>query len=138
VLIGYTVDRSGPDGPVNSILNLGPIVVAAVAVSAALTSVSMASSFLTDRRAFASIVIVLVMFASPALADALIEGGDLSPYWRVIDLLSMPLELVARIYGEPGEFPELSTLVVLLANVVWTVAGLAIVAWRYSRLVIAR
>jgi ABC-2 type transport system permease protein len=138
ILVGYTVDGSGPDGLGNWLLNLGRIFVAAFAVSAALTSVSMAASCLTDRRAFASIGIVLVMFASPGLADALIEGGDLSPYWRVIDLLSMPLELVARIYGEAGEYPELSTWAILAANVVWTVAGLAIVAWRYSRLVIAR
>lgn len=138
ILLGYTVDGSGPDGVANWFLNLGRIVVAAIAVSAALTSVSMAASCLTDRRAFASIGIVLVMFASPILADALIEGGDLSPYWRVIDLLAMPFELVARIYGDPGEYPELATSVVLAANLAWTVAGLAVVAWRYSRLVIAR
>jgi ABC-2 type transport system permease protein len=138
VLIGYTVDGSGPDGLGNWVLNLGRIVIAAVAVSAALTSVSMAASSLTDRRAFASIGIVLVLFTSPALAEALISGGDLSPYWRVIDLFAMPFELVARIYGDPGEFPELSSWAILAANLVWTAVGLAVVAWRYSRLVIAR
>jgi ABC-2 type transport system permease protein len=138
VLIGYTVDGSGPDGIGSWLLNLGRIVVAAVAVSAALTSVSMAASSLTDRRAFASIGIVLVLFTSPALAEALISGGDLSPYWRVIDLFAMPFELVARIYGDPGGYPELSWWGVLAANIVWTVLGLAVVAWRYSRLVIAR
>jgi ABC-2 type transport system permease protein len=138
VLIGYTVDGSGPDGFGSWVLNLCRIVVAAVAVSAALTSVSMAASSLTDRRAFASIGIVLVLFTSPALAEALITGGGFSPYWRVIDLFAMPFELVARIYGDPGTYPELSTWGILAANVVWTALGLAVVAWRYSRLVIAR
>jgi len=138
VLIGYTVDGSGPDGLGSWLLNLGRVVVAAVAVSAALTSVSMAASSLTDRRAFASIGIVLVLFTSPVLAEAMINGGGLSPYWRVIDLFAMPFELVARIYGDPGGYPELEWWAILLANVVWTALGLAVVAWRYSRLVIAR
>jgi ABC-2 type transport system permease protein len=138
VLIGYTVDGSGPDGLGSWLLNLGRIVVAAFAVSVALTSVSMAASSLTDRRAFASIGIVLLLFTSPVLAEALVTGGELSPYWRVIDLFAMPFELVARIYGDPGGYPELSAWAVLAANVAWTVIGLAVVAWRYSRLVIAR
>jgi len=45
---------------------------------------------------------------------------------------------VYRIYGDPGNFPELSTTSVVVVNLVWTVGGLAVVAWRYSRLVIAR
>jgi ABC-2 type transport system permease protein len=114
------------------------IVVSAVAVSAALASISMAASSLTDRRAFAAIGIVLIVLASPILAAALVEGAGLSPYWRLISVFSMPFELVARVYGEPGQFPELSTVSIVAVNVAWTAGGLAVVAWRYSRLVIAR
>ena len=82
------------------------ILVSGIAVSAALTSVSMAASSLTDRRAFAAIGIVLIVLASPILAAALVEGAGLSPYWWTISLFSMPFELVNRIYGQPGDFPE--------------------------------
>lgn len=138
MLIGYSVENAGPDGLRDWLLTLGRIVLSGVAISSALAAVSMAASSVTDRRAFAAIGIVLVLFATPILASALVDGADLSPYWRVIDISTMPFELVFRIFGDPGNFPELATWVVLASNVVWTVGGVTIVWWRYSKLVIAR
>ena len=138
VLIGYTVENAGPDGLAAWLATLGRIVVSGVAISAALAAVSMAASSLTDRRAFAAIGIVLLLFATPILSAALVEGADLSPSFRLIDISTMPFELVFRIFGDLGNFPELSTWSVLASNLVWTLGGLAVVWWRYSRLVIAR
>ncbi len=138
VLLGYTFDGSGPDGFGNWVLTLLRIFVSGFAVSAALTSVSMAASSLTDRRAFAAIGIVLIVLISPILANALVEGAGLSPYWWMISLFTMPFELVNRIFGQAGDLPEISTAAVLAANIVWTVVGLSIVVWRYSKLVVAR
>jgi len=138
VLLGYTFDGSGPDGFGNWLLVLFRIVVSGVAVSAALTAISMAASSLTDRRAFASIGVVLLILASPMLAGALVEGGGMSDNWYLLDVFSMPFELVFRIFGDTGSFPTVSTVAVVAVNAAWTVGGLAVVAWRYSRLVIAR
>jgi ABC-2 type transport system permease protein len=138
VLIGYTLDNAGPDGFGNWMVVLGRIFLSAVGVSAALTAVSMAASSITDRRAFASIGVVLLALASPAVASALVDGAELSPSWRLIDVFSMPFELVFRIYGEPGNFPEVSTANILLANAAWTIGGLLVVAVKYSRMVVAR
>lgn len=138
VLVGYSVEGQGPDGVDGFVLTLLRIVLSGFAISAALTAVSMAASSLTDRRAFAAIGIVLLVLASPILASTLVEGADLSPSWRLIDIATMPFELVFRIFGQSGNFPELSTASVLASNLVWTFGGLAIVWWRYSRLVIAR
>ncbi|MBV1893701.1 MAG: ABC transporter permease [Ilumatobacteraceae bacterium] len=138
VLVGYTVEGSGPDGFSNWIIVLLRILVSGVAVSAALAAVSMAASSLTDRRAFASIGIVLVVLASPTLGSALVDGAELSPNWRLVDLYTMPFELVYRIFGQAGNFPEIATLNVVAVNLVWTLGGLLVVWWRYSRLVIAR
>jgi ABC-2 type transport system permease protein len=138
VLVGYTVEGAGPDGVDGFLLTLARIVLSGVAISAAMASVSMAASSLTDRRAFAAIGIVLLVMASPILATALTEGAELSPMWRLLDISTMPFELVFRIFGQEGNFPELGTLDVLVANVVWTAGGIAVVWWRYSRLVIAR
>jgi ABC-2 type transport system permease protein len=138
LLIGYTVENAGPDGVDGWLWTLARIVASGAAISAALAAVSMAASSLTDRRAFAAIGIVLLVLASPILAAALVDGADLSPSFRLIDISTMPFELVFRIFGQPGNFPELSTGSVVASNVVWTVGGLAIVWWRYSKLVIAR
>jgi ABC-2 type transport system permease protein len=138
VLIGYTVEGAGPDGVDGFLLTLARIVLSGVAISAALASVSMAASSLTDRRAFAAIGIVLLVMASPILATALTEGAELSPMWRLLDISTMPFELVFRIFGQEGNFPELGTVDVLVANLAWTAGGIAVVWWRYSRLVIAR
>ena len=138
VLVGYTLDNVGPDGFGNWMLVLGRIIVSGVAVSAALTAVSMAASSITDRRAFASIGVVLLALASPAVASALVDGAGLSPNWRLIDVFTMPFELVFRVFGEPGNFPEVSTINVVAVNLAWTLGGLTVVAWKYARLVIAR
>jgi len=138
VLLGYTFDGSGPDGLGNWLIVLLRIMLSGAAVSAALTAISMAASSLTDRRAFAAIGVVLIVLATPILAGALVEGADLSENWRLVDVFSMPFELVFRIFGESGNFPAVSTVAVIAVNVLWTLGGFGIVAWRYSRLVIAR
>jgi ABC-2 type transport system permease protein len=138
LLAGYTIEGVGPDGPGEWLVALVRIVLSGFAVSGALTSVSMAASSLTDRRAFAAIGVVLVAMTMPALAAALVEAAELSPNWRLIDVFSMSYELVYRIFGQAGDYPELATWAVLAANVAWTLGGLAVVAWRYSQLVVAR
>lgn len=138
LLIGYTVEGAGPDGVGGWLLTLLRILLAGLAVSAPLAAVSMAASSLTDRRAFAAIGIVLLVLALPILANAVVEGADGSQLFRMIDVSTMPFELVYRIYGQDGSFPELSTVAVLVSTIAWTVGGAAIVWWRYSRLVIAR
>lgn len=138
MLIGYTVEGAGPDGIDGWLWTFVRIVVSAVAVSAALAAVSMAASSLTDRRAFAAIGIILAVFALPILASALVEGAGLSPLFRMVDVASMPFELVYRVFGQAGNMPEVSTVAVVVSNVVWTLGGAAVVWWRYSKLVIAR
>ena len=138
VLAGYTFDGSGPDGVDAWLLVLVRIVLSGVAISAALMAVSMAASSVTDRKAFAAIGIILLVFASSAFAGALVDGADASVYWRMLDVSSMPFELVFRIFGQEGNFPDLATWAVIAANLAWTAAGVAVVAWRYLRLVIAR
>ena len=60
------------------------------------------------------------------------------PYWRLIDVFSMPFELVYRVFGQAGNFPELSTISIVAVNLAWTLLGIAVVVWRYRTLVIAR
>ncbi len=146
LLLGYTAEGVGPDGIGDWFVVLFRIVLSGIAVSAPLMAISMAASSITDRRAFAAIGVVLTIIALPTLAAALTEGAEWSEYWHLIDPFSMSRELVFRIFGAPGSgggennlaFPDISTAAVLGSCVAWTVGGLAVVAWRYSRMVIAR
>ena len=54
---------------------------------------------------FGGIRMMLTLTVLPAVASALVEGAELSPNWRLIDVFSMPFELVFRIFGDPGNFP---------------------------------
>ena len=138
VLIGYSVNGAGPNGFGAWMGTFARIVLSGAAISAPFAAVSMAASSLTDRRAFAAIGIVMMILATPILATALVDGAELSPYIRLIDLFSMPFESVFRIFGDPGRFPDVSTWAVYAGNLAWVTGGLAIVWWRYSKLVIAR
>lgn len=145
LLLGYTAEGVGPDGLDGWLTVLFRIFVSAFAVAVPLAAISMAASSITDRRAFAAIGVVLTIIALPILAGALTEGAGWSEYWHVIDPFSMSLELVFRIFGAAGSggendlaFPEISTAAVLGSCIAWTVGGLGVVVWRYSRLVIAR
>ena len=57
--------------------------------------------------------------------------------FKEFDLLTVPFELVFRIYGEPGDYPELSTELVVLGNAGWVVTGTAVIWLRYRRLAAA-
>jgi ABC-2 type transport system permease protein len=109
-----------------------------VAISAAYAAVSMAASSLTDRRAFAAIGIVLLIFITPILTGALVEGAGAPSFVWLLNISLMPFELVFRIFGQEGSVPEVATWAVVAGNLGWTVGGIAIVWWRYSKLVIAR
>ncbi len=138
LLIAFTVQNAGPSGPGDWFATLGRIVVSGLAVSAAYTASSLAASSLTDRRAFASVGVIITLLGSATVAEVLIEVAGFGPTWRVLDLLNMPFELVQRVYGERGNFPELSTPTVVAANVAWTVGGAATVWWRYRRMAVSR
>jgi ABC-2 type transport system permease protein len=114
------------------------IIVAGFAVAAAFTSISLAAGSLTTRRAFASVGVVVVVLVSTTLANVLVENAETSENVLLVSLFDMPFELVQRIYGEPGELPEISTALVVAANLAWTVLGLVITGVRYRQLTVTR
>ncbi len=68
VLIGKTILGRGPDGFDGWLLTFARVVGGGFAISAVHTSLSLAISSLTSRRAVASAAIVIVLFASAAAA----------------------------------------------------------------------
>lgn len=139
LLLGYTAEGVGPDGVGDWLAVLVRIIVSAFAISAPLVAISMGASSLTDRRAFAAVGVVLLLIMTPILAGLLVDAAEWSTSLWAISPVSMAVTLVFRIFGsDESPLADISTAVVFGSTAGWTIGGMAIVAWRYHRLVIAR
>ena len=157
LLVARTIEGSGPDGLIEWIKIFVRIMAAGAAISAAFTAASLAAASLTDRRIFATIGVVVLLWGSGGLTLALVEGAEMSEQVYAFDLGGISDELKNRIYGvegldpfgaqesrdgdpfEPGAGREqLSTMFVAAANLAWVALGTGIVWWRYRRLALSR
>ena len=141
MLVAFTLEGAGPDSPGDFLVLLLRIVAAGAAVTATYTAVSLAASSITERKAFASAGVIILLLVSSAVTAILVEDLDAPEWVWGFNLVGMPFELVQRIYGEHDpldEAADVSTAVVVVANVTWTVAGAALVRWRYTRLSVTR
>jgi len=138
LLVAYTFEGSGPGGFGDWMVLFLRMVASGVAISAVFAAVSLAAASLTDRRAFASVGVIILLIGSASVTSALIEGADMSTDLRVFNLLVVPFELVQRIYGYPGSFPEMTTVVIVGANAAWVAIGAMVVWLRYRRLAVSR
>ena len=157
LLVAYTIEGSGPDGLVEWLKILVRIIASGAAISAAFTAASLAAASLTDRRAFASVGVILLLWGSQFITAALVEVAELSEQIYAFDLGGIADEFKNRIYGiegldplgdpdlsEEGEFLPgasrglLSTRFVVAANLAWVALGTSVVWWRYRRLALSR
>ena len=133
--LGYTVQSLGPDGLASWMWVAARIVVGGVCIGLVYTSVSLAAASLTDRRAFASVAVILLMLGASIAVSVMVDAADMTPYLRLLDPLSTPLELPARLFGDRTfEYEDVATSAVVLANAAWFAAGAAVVAIRYRKL----
>lgn len=134
-LLGYTAQGLGPDGFPGWLGVAARIVLGGLGIGAVYTAVSMASASLTDRRAFASVAVILVMIGTSIAVGIMVNAAELTPYLRLLDPLGTPLELPARLFGSrTTEYEDVSTPLVLAANVGWLAAAAGVVAARYRKL----
>ncbi len=133
-LLGYTFQSQGPGGLIDWFEVLGKLLVTGLLIGTVLTAVSLGASSLTDRRAFASVAVIMALLGSSIVAAVLIEAAGWSDNLRVLDPLNVPLELGARLFDDrQDEFRNVDTWLVAAANLGWTVAGSGVVWWRYRR-----
>ena len=140
LLIALSLEDSGP-GSVGAFLSLaGRIILSGAVMSALYAAISMAISATTDRKGAATASTIGLLIGSTAVTAAVVEGGEQSERWRLLDLASLPFELASRIHGEEGEWAsrDISTgLMWLVAIGVITACG----AWiwdRYRRMLVRR
>ncbi len=157
LLVARTIEGSGPDGLIEWIKVFVRVIAAGGAISAAFTMASLAAASLTDRRLFATIGVVVLLWGSGFATLALVEAADMSAQVYAFDLGGIADELKNRIYGVEGLDPfgapdareedafqpgagreHLSTIFVVAANFAWVALGSAVVWWRYRRLALSR
>ena len=146
LLVAYTLEGSGPDGPGDWLIVLVRILGAGIAIAATVTAASLAISSLTDRRAFAVIGVVLLLLGSLLVTRSLVEDAELNSRLYGLSLFDISAELKDRIFGvgpsalgfddsSSGRSTSgLSTWFVIAANAAWVVAGAAVLWWRYRRI----
>jgi ABC-2 type transport system permease protein len=138
LLVANTLQGIGPDGPGDVALVFGRVVLAGVVLSAFFTSLSLACAACTDRRAIASAAIILLLFVTAAVTSVLVDPVGAPDWVNAFNLAAAPFELARRVFGEPGEVPEISTVALVVADVVVTVACSTLVWLRYRRLAVTK
>ena len=134
-LLGYTFQSLGPDSVPDWLGVMGRIVVAGLVICAVYTAVSLGASSLTDRRAFASVAVILVLLGLSIAVNLLVEVGDLSDQLLLLDPLGLPLELAPRLFGSTGEgYESIDTWAVVAGCLGWIAAGVGAVVFRYRKL----
>jgi ABC-2 type transport system permease protein len=134
-LLGYTVQSQGPDSVGAWAWVLVRLVAAGLVICIVYSAVSLAASSLTDRRAFASVTVILLLLGLSIAVGLLVDQAGLSPNLRLLDPLGSPLDLAPRIFGSRGtDAPAVSTWLLALGCAGWTCAGSAVVFARYRKL----
>lgn len=132
---GYTSQGLGPDGFPAWIWVAARLLLAGLSISVVFTAISLAASCLTDRRAFASVAVILVMLGLSIAINVMVDEGGASQALRMLEPLNVPAELAARLFGGRGEgYEDVSTGLVVTGNLVWLLGSCGVIAARYRKL----
>ena len=95
----------------------------------------MGVSSLTDRRAFASIAVILTLLGLSIVANILVLEAGMNERLLGLDPLGTPFEAATRLFGDRGnDARNLSTGYVMMVAGGWVSAGFGILAVQYRRL----
>ena len=137
-LVGYTVAGEGPPGVVEWLEVFLRLTAGSLVISAVMTAVAMAGASVTDRRAFASVAVVLVVLGGSIVSGILIDVAEFSNAYGFLDPLATAGEAATRILGEVSDESqplwEIDTAVVALGAAAWFVAGAGVVGYKYREL----
>lgn len=136
LLLGYTIQGQGPDGFGDWISVFAKLLLGGLSIVIAYCAVALGISSMTDRRAFASVAVLLVLIGGSIVAGILVEGLDMSPNYLLLDPLGSPFEFAIRLFGDTSDGPgrDVSDTSVTLGLLGWIVAGFGVLAARYRKL----
>ncbi len=134
-LLGYTMQSLGPDGLLDWLGVAARIVLAGLTIAAVYTSVSLAAASFTDRRAFASVAVILTLLGLSIAVNVLVDSAEMPAELRLLDPLGLPLEAAARMFDHrTEEYIDVSTWAVALGCAGWILGGAALVYGRYRKM----
>lgn len=140
-LLGYTVLGDGPAGAPEWFRLLFQLTAGSLVISAVMMAVAMAGASVTDRRAFASVAVIMVLFGGVTASELLVNVAEYSNFYGLLDPLGTAGETATRILGESSrasasasELAGVDTAVVALGAAAWFAAGACIVGYRYRKL----
>jgi ABC-2 type transport system permease protein len=138
MLVAFIIQGEGPDGPWDVALTALRIVGAGLTITAIYTALSMGVSSLTDRKAFATVGLILLFFLSNVVGGVLTEVMGLSENVIVVNVLLFPLALVQRFHGESDHFQGVTVMAVAAGAVVWTLVWSVLCRTRYQHLMVTK
>lgn len=140
-LVGYTVVGEGPDGFLDWVKVFLQLAAGSLVISGVMGAVAMAGASVTDRRAFASVAVILVAFGGAIVSEILVDAAEFSNVYGLLDPLGTATESATRILGEASDATEdaselagVDTIAVVLGALAWFAAGASIVGYRYRNL----
>jgi ABC-2 type transport system permease protein len=134
-LFAYTFQSLGPDGLVDWFDVLGRLLLSGVIIAGVYSSVSLGASSVTDRRAFASVAVILIVFGLFTATNLLVEVAEFDRQLGLLDPLSLPLEASSRIFGgETFEYFGVESWKIFGGCIAWIAAGAGAVFARYRKL----
>lgn len=137
-LIALTLLDSGPGGLVDFATTLGRIIASALVLAILFSAFSLAVASFTDRRIVATAAIILVMFVLGGVTEVLVFEADLTRWLLIFDVSNLPFDVIGVIWDQPRFSDELPAAGAILGYVGWTVASLAALRYRYSRLAVTK
>ncbi len=121
-MAGYSLLGIGPEGFVETIKTLVKIIASGFVLSIFFALFGMAASTLTNRHLFASAGIVMSTIATAAFADIITQTSDAPSWIQLISVVTIPLELIVRIWGSSPEFPQIEGVSTLASFGAWALA----------------
>lgn len=140
-MTGYSFVGIGPDGFVEVIKTLGKIVMSGFILSIFFALLGMAASTLTDRHLFASAGIVLLTIASAVFSGVITDTTDAPSWIALCNVLAIPIELIARIWGATPDLPWIEGVSTLASFLAWAgscAAFAAVIGIGYRRLEVTK
>ena len=138
MLIAYTLAGTGPDGAIDWLTEFGRVLASGLAMAVFWGALSLAVSSLTSRRTRASVAIFVSLLVSAAVGDGLAQGADLGNSFALLNMITLPIETVYRIYGEVNTdgppIRHVETLPIFVVFIGLIVAFAAFTRWRYQRI----
>ena len=135
-LLGKTVKGMGPDGVGQWFETFGRLLLACLLVSLFLCLFSLAFSCFTNRRAIASIVVLLAYMVTSVASLILFEETDIGANILLINPAETAYEFGARLCNAPpvvSEYGEISTSLIALGFFGWFLASCSILFFAYQK-----